>query len=418
MAGLPDANLPVIVAARRSKEIKMKNAHITVLRVSTAGLLVAVFTAMTVMASHSVVVTVPILAEEATTWCGPAVGEMVMEGYPAGACNELQADVWQEIDNNRVEAAWHTDPAGMAAALNILCPPTGSWYIHHKATAAELMYSVAFWMTNNSYPVAVVLDTTAHSATDPSHQEHWAVIKGIVTDVTPIGNSSVTLEYVFFNDPVGATFGDPGVEHIVTGGVWYSTYLQAVAKPTSAYDGEYVAVIEPPKFRGFLKAKLPVMSGRIISPERAFDSARKWVESFEQLREMKPFYRFLRAEPMEPVLVDPKYGGYYMIPFTNDGETAELAVLINAYTGEFAEAGAFAPVRYLSEKQALQRAGKLLRIDRMESYEVSRVYAPEAGSVSRFHPVYKVRINERTVSVRQNGASRLWPTKIPIDEQR
>ena len=60
-----------------------------------AALLFGLCTAGSLQAQplHSVILSVPLYGEEALTWCGPATAQMVMEGYPAGACSVLQEDI-------------------------------------------------------------------------------------------------------------------------------------------------------------------------------------------------------------------------------------------------------------------------------------------------------------------------------------
>jgi len=374
------------------------------------ALLLSLTLAAPAAALHSVFAAVPGHSEEALTWCGPAVGEMVMEGYPSGACNETQADIWAEIVLNRVEGTWDTDPAGLRGAMMSMCPPpSGHWSIVSRTDAADLMYSVAYWMTRNGFPVAAVMSTTAHN-TYAAHQEHWVVIKGIVTDADPTTTSAVTLDHVWITDPSPATFGDPPLERFLSGGAWYAE-LQPVTKAGSAYNGKYVAVIEPPERRGLAKADLPILRGEVLPWERVVELSRRWLDKLEILRELKPFAELYRAEPKEPILVDPKFGGYYLVPFTVDGKTVRHAMLINAYDGSLLEVGAFAPVRYVGKKEALERAQKLLRVRQPERIDARLTFAPEAGAASRYHPVWRVEIDDRAVAVRQDGAVRFWPRK-------
>lgn len=361
-------------------------------------------------ALHSVFLAVPGHSEEALTWCGPAVGEMVMEGYPSGACDEAQADIWAEIVTHRTEGIWDTDPAGLRGAMMSLCPPPGGgWSIFSRTAADDLMYRVAYWMTKNDFPVAAVMSTTAHTTYAP-HQEHWVVIKGIITDVDPTTSSTVTLEHVWITDPSPASFGDPPVERFLSGGAWYAEF-QPVTKPGSAYDGKYVAIIEPPEVRGVARAELPILQGEVLPWERVWELSRRWLEKLEILRELKAFAEIYRAEPLEPILVDAKYGGYYLVPFTQDGRSVRHAMLINAYDGSLLEVGSFAPVRYVGKEEAVERAQKLLQVRRPERVDVRLTFDPRAGAASRYHPVWRVRMDDRTVAVRQDGTVRFWPRK-------
>ena len=195
---------------------------------------------------HSVMLTVPDHPEEALNWCGPATGQMLMGGYPSGSCTVLQEDIWVAIQGHKVETMWDTDPKGLEGALNSLCAPTGSWHVYSRNSPQELMFQVAYWMTKNSYPVALLKDTLSHNSYT-SHKEHWIAVRGVITDVDPTtpGTTSVNLQYVWFNDPA-VDLGSPSIERFVSGSTWYSEFLP-VSKVGSSFHGKYVAVIEPPR---------------------------------------------------------------------------------------------------------------------------------------------------------------------------
>lgn len=393
----------------------MKQATSIVLRAAVATVL-AVAVATPAAALHSVFLSVPGHSEEALTWCGAAVGEMIIEGFPSGACAPDQADVWAAIDANRVETAWDTDPVGLEKALETVCPPP-HWSVFARDTGPELMYSVALWMTRNDFPAAVVLDTNAHNSY-VAHQEHWVVVKGIITDVDPETTSSVTLDHIWITDPSPATFGDWPVERFIAASTWYAE-LSAVSKATSTYNGKFVAVIEPPERRGKLVARVEeILFGEILPWERVRELAKRWLEEIEILRELKPFAPFYRGEPLEPLLVNPKRGGYYLVPFSTEGKGVSHALLINAYKGNFQEAGAFAPMRYIGKEEAVERAFKFLRARRPERIDAVLLHAPEAGSTSRYDPVWRVTVDRQVVAVRQNGSVRFWPRPEKPQEPR
>jgi hypothetical protein len=348
---------------------------------------------------HSVFLSVPGHSEEALTWCGPAVAQMVMDGYPGGACPQLQADIWAEIAAHRVEASWDTDPAGLRGAMMSLCPPPGGgWSVFHKTDAATLMYSVAFYMTHNGYAVPVLMSTAGHNSF-AAHQEHWVAVKGIVTDLDPTTNPSVTLQYVWLTDP-GVDLGDPPLERYVSAAVWYAE-LQTVTKAGSAYAGQFVAVIEPPVISGVAKAPHFEAPPRRITREEALQLAPRLVRELN-LEQVGPFRRLRGARPMEAMLVESKRGPYYLVSYAVEGRPAGVAILIDA-AGQFLEAGAFAPKKLLTEREALDRASGALR------GVVARGQAPKAAltsgvePLSRYQPVWTIATPTRTVLVDQNG---------------
>ena len=329
----------------------------------TAGVLFTWLLVMNVNAQplHSVMLSVPAAQEEALNWCGPATAQMVMQGYPSGACTVLQEDIWAKVLLNKAESLWDTDPAGMRGAMKDLCPPSGTWSVYHKTDPAELMFRVAYWMTKNHYPVAIVKDTVAHN-TYAAHEEHWVAIRGIITDADPTTTTSVTLENIWFNDPSPLNLGDPAVIRFVTGTEWYAEF-QPVTKVGSAYHGEYVGVIEPPVISGLAKAKAKILYGKLIGAPEAKKYAIRWVKE-KQLTNIVSYKLLANAQPLEPMLVNENYNGYYLVPFSADGKTAQIAVIVNAYNGDFEEVGAFAPTTYISQDEAVVSARQQVKLSK------------------------------------------------------
>jgi DNA-binding beta-propeller fold protein YncE len=361
-------------------------------------------------ALHSVMLAVPTYSEEALTWCGAATGQMLMDGYPSGSCSILQQDVWMSIQNNKVESQWDTDPVGLAKAMNTLCPPIGSWSVRSRTDEEELMHSVAYWFTKNNYPAAGLMSTTTHNSY-LAHSEHWVAIRGIITDLDPTTNPSVTLEHVWFNDPA-VDLGDPALVRFVTGTTWYSEMFP-VSKAGSTYIGKHVAIIEPPVFTGKAIAKMPVLIGKLITPDDAKKYATRWIKEYK-LTEYESYKMLKEATSLEPMLVNAEHGGYYIIPYTNspDKKLASAAIIVNAYTGDFEEVGSFAPISYLSKQQAtsvaITQLGKNAKITKAEL-----IYPLGERIVSRYFPIWKVTSNNRSYGITRQGE---FLNKVPTQE--
>ena len=204
---------------------------------------------------HSVMLGIPAYSEEALTWCGPATGQMIMEGYPSGACPVLQEDVWIAIGAHKTESQWDTDPEGLRGAMMSLCPPSGRWSIFQNTDPEEQMYRVAYWMTQLSYPVAILQDTAPHNSYTP-HAEHWVAVRGLITDVDPTTSTTITLEGVLLHDPSPQVLGDPPVIRFLSGTEWYAEF-QPVTKVGSGFHGKYVTIIEPPQVLRLLSCTPP-----------------------------------------------------------------------------------------------------------------------------------------------------------------
>lgn len=364
---------------------------------------------------HSVMLSVPDRPEEALDWCGPATGKMIMEGHPSGSCAILEEDIWMAIQSHKVETLWDTDPAGLRGAMMALCPPAWNWSIYSKTDASSLIHSVARWMTINSYPVAGLLNTVSHNGYT-AHEEHWVAIRGIVTDVDPTTNPSVNLEFVWFNDPA-VPLGDPSIERFVSGSTWYSEF-QPVNKAGSSYVGKYVAIIEPPEITGVALAQPEILVGRVILPAQALKYADQWIEKYK-LYDMKPYGILKGAQALKPLLVNRNHGGYYIIPYARKGQLAEAAVIVNAYNGGFQEVGAFKPVEYMPEKEAVEIALKhvLGGINpQAEPPGVPRaelIYPQGERVVSRYFPIWKVTVNQTVIGINREG--KIY-TRMPSQE--
>jgi len=355
-------------------------------------------------AQTSVFVTVTNHNEEALNWCGAATGQMAVSGYPAGACNVVQADMWDAIQNHHVEAGWDTDPKGLKDGMMAICAGA-HWVDFSNVSATSLMYSAAYWMNRLHYPVPVLLSTSPHNSV-ASHREHWVLIKGIVTDNNPITTSSVTLQYVLLVDPSPANFGDPPVERFISGSQFYSEF-QAVAKPGSAYDGKYVAIIEPPERSGTATAvKLPI-TGRLLAADQILSRAQREVATaakyVSSLREYGPL------QPMRPQLVNGgRDGAYYIVRFAERDKPPTLSVVLNAYSGQLMEVVKHAPRQFLDERQVLENARGFLRNVRTDNLKATLV-APEGSAPCE--PVWRVTADDVDLLIDPNGRVRRVPRR-------
>ena len=264
------------------------------------------------------------------------------------------------------------------------------------------MHSVAYWMTVNNYPAAVLLNTDPHNSYT-AHAEHWVAVRGIVTRHNPTTTWADTLEFVWFNDPA-VPLGDPSMERYISGSTWFSEF-QPVSKAASSYNGKYVAIIEPPKVSGKLWAVKAILRGRIIGSKKALEYASRWIKEYK-LYTMKP-YRFLRdAKPLKPMLVNKDYGGYYIIPYASrkSKDFARGAIIINAYNGNFQEVGAFNKnVRYLSKENALGLAKKHTKIRKPEKIEAELVYSIKERAVDKYYPEWRVTVDKKVMRLDQKG---------------
>jgi len=347
---------------------------------------------------HSIFVTPS--GPEATTWCGPATAQMAMTGYPGETdCTVPQTDIWADVVAHRVEASWDTDPAAMRWVLEDC---GGHWPVISRDTREELMFLVARWMGQFNYPVPIVVGTAATAEHD--HDEHWVLITGIRTDVDPTPYpppATVNLIGVWLLDPGATVAIDPVI--LYKNALQWESFLQPVTKPASAYAGKFVAVIEPPQVLG--RALIPgdlVLSGPVIPLERALAAARQAIER-HRLAENEAFRALAEGQPLTPLLVNREQGGYYLIPYSEQGRQPATAVLINAYTGELLEAGTFQPARFLTAEEARELALRHLGREKPGKVAVEAVYLNEAGQRGMYSPTWKVKVDDQVVGVTQTG---------------
>lgn len=360
---------------------------------------------------------VPSYCQETNIWCGVATTQMILEGYPGGVEHPFtQTHIWNRIVAHRDDAGvnWATDPDGLRDTLMELGGDLGvHWSIFQNANAQSLMYSATYWMTKRRYPTAVLVYGF----------QHWVMIDGFTTDVDPTTNSSVNLQSIEIVDPwnppcPAATNG--GVRSLMTGSNWYSNYWYTPGNiPASKWNGNYIAVIEPPVTEGVAKAPQQVEEGRIISEGEALERAVMWMKELQI--EKRPQYAILRGtKPLKPLLANQKHKGYYLVPFGyKDGEISQGAVLVNAYNGEFQEVGAFLkPIKYLSQGQATRIALNYLCACKETKLRVRAqlIFQPSEQTQSRFMPLWMVTVGKVTVYVTQEGKVFEKLTPLPLGD--
>ena len=402
--------VPVIRKERGMKLKVFKNNYITLVFIMIILMIIPI---STLYASHpKFLVGVPLYDQEAFIWCGPATAQMIMGGYPTGSCTVLQEDIWLEILDNKTDVLWDSDPRGMEKAMEILCSPTYGWVIKVRNTAEEMMYAVAKNINQYDYPVALVMNTDAHNSYVPMHEEHWVAVTGIITDVDPVANTTATLEGVLIHDPAHSDLGFTTINWFCTASQW-GTLFTAVDKPGSTYHGKYVAVMEPPKVRGRLIIPKEVLRGKIIRPEEALKFTKKWFKEYN-LFEIKSFQKMRKATPLPPLLVNEKYGGYYLVPFVSEKREKDIiaCVLINAYNGRLKEVGSFGARMYMTEEEVLKKAMKYFKKKSTNKMKVELVTTMKGRTYSLYSPVWKITLSRKTMYMDMAGKM-LSPREIP-----
>jgi hypothetical protein len=329
---------------------------------------------------------------------------MILEGYPGGVEHPFtQTHIWNRIQAHKNDSGvnWATDPDGLRDTLMELGGDPGvHWNIFKNPDADSLMHTVAYWMTRRQYPTGVLVFGF----------QHWVMIDGFTTDVDPTTSATVDLQLIEIVDPwnppcPAASSG--GVRSLMSGSNWYTNYWYAPGNiPASKWHGNFIAVVEPPAERGAAKAPRQVEEGQVITQAEAIERAVAAMKEL-QIEKRAPYRALRRTNPLQPLLVNQKRKGYYLVPLgRQEGGRAAGAVLINAYSGDFQEVGVFGrPIRYLPKDRATGGALKHLSVSREQAkrLEGELMFQPSEQTESRFWPVWAVATEIATVYVTMEG---------------
>jgi len=355
---------------------------------------------------------------------------MARNGYPNAADRLFypQLEVWNTIQaynsTAAADSAWATDPHGLTGCLQSLSNPPGvHWVEFADPTRDTVMFDMLYWMNQREYPSPVLVNQGGH----------WVVVVAYETDVEPLGGSSPTLQSIKYHDPEPHNVG---TVTSMTGSQWYSGPWNGSIIYSGTWFNQYVAVVEPPIETGQVRARRVTRVGKkLLSSTRAVEYAKRWIKELNLAEQSE--YSLLahrNVDALEPLLVrDEPLGGrsrsiphYYVVPFGFKEEfderstrLARVAVLVNAYTGNFEEVTAFgSPIRYLSEDEALEVVASALRVGRrqLKGAEATLMFQPSDIGHIRAYPFWRIKVDKRLVYVDQLGVfyGKLWPS-IPGD---
>lgn len=370
------------------------------------GLVIFLLQIGSAWAQFTLTLQAPLYGQSTTYYCGPASGQMIMNGYPDAAsrvCKE-QTTIYNTIQSHKQDNGFYTDPDGLRDTIMQLNPPpaAGHFAIFSDTNRDVVMHSMLYWMAQRNYPSAALINGG----------DHWVVVTGYQTDIDPRTGNAV-LQSIDVNDPLPVPAmpqDDPctpanegshgGTIRNVTGSSWFSNDWKDANKWGAKWLNDYVAVVEPPEVRGRVTAKMEVEEGRIISAEEAVDHAIRHLKE-RKLVDRKQFGILKETLPKRALLANREYKAYYIVPFESRDKKSPAAMLLNAYTGEFEEVAAFPhPVEYLSREEAIKIAlcstrivpicTKPMRLPAKITAEL--VYKSSEQVKSRYFPVWQVTI--------------------------
>ena len=335
-------------------------------------------------------------------YTGPACIQMALNACPTvadRACH-TQANLYSKVLlHNSEPTTWFSDPDGIEGTLeDPTLSPCGNWIDYSNTDKAIVLGKVLYYMRTQRYLTPVSIGTG----------ERWVNVIGYETDVEPPFSGSVTLQNIFFYDPLP---GNPSLGW-VSGNTWLGVtpgstgYWSAPHnKPGSSWHNKYIAVIEPPEAK--IKVIIPRwrVRPRILPPDEVLDSVYRWLERVRERelarREFELLNRDLKVH--KPLLVKGEHP-YYLVRFGDD----RLAAVFNAADGSFEElrlfdkpqAGIKSVVEVGRELEAsLARSG----VEILEAGEPQLVYDPQVSSVGRTAPVWRIEADVRDAYGKQRA---------------
>ena len=365
---------------------------------------------------------IPSYCQEGLTWCGAAIGEMILEGYPGGVkyvhpqsyiMGRIQA---HKDDTPAARKKWATDPDALRDTLQDLGGGGGvSWRSEGNAQAQSLTYDVLYSMANTDYPAAALIFFGLH----------WIMIEKFVTDKDPRSNNPVELKTIGIVNPLKSPCpfaGSGGLRSVMVGSTWYASYLYSrfpVSIIGSKWKGKYVAVAEgeaAPTI-GMALAEMQPTEGKVISNAAALKAARGALDNLDLLKN-RPYDTLGQSDPLDALLVNLDENAYYIVPFAYADSTISIgAVIVNAYSGQFQEAAVFPkPIRFLPKDEAIRLAlGYVCNCSYPPESVLSKlIFKPSDASQTRFLPVWQLVVGSEVVYVSQEGkVFRNLPQSVP-----
>jgi len=347
-------------------------------------------------ADYTINLNVPLYGQDTGYYCGAASSQMIMMGYPNAASRQCfaQDQIYTTIQTKKQDNGFYTDPDGLRDTLMSLNPPPalGHFSIFSDANSGTVMHDMLYWMSVRNYPSAALINGG----------DHWVVVTGFQTDVNPQTGNAV-LQSIDINDPSppdGAPHDNPctaadegnegGIVRHATGASWFSNDWQNPNKWGTKWLNKFVAVVEPPAMKGSISARKEAEKGDVISAEAALGLVAKHIKE-RKLTENRKFSFLNRAKATRALLANRTHKGFYLVPLEYEDRRSPGAILLNAYTGEFQEIGAFpTPLEYLTEKEAVNIAVCSIRKKPAKRPVAELVYKASEQMKSRYRPVWKV----------------------------
>lgn len=393
--------------------------------------------------------------------CGPATAQMAlnymwwnMSQDPDPPMMYTQTELYNSgMENNTDQTIPYFDTQGMWHTIQYLDPGPYSEYGYnfnkrHSTDSDYMLKHICQWL---NYTVGTVSGghKPGHPPQVPSvvpaygDYSNWMAIRGIHTNQPAYPLPDELEIYGFWvNDPYPSSLGGIGENSYKTVDEWLLTYYH-VLNSNDIYDGEYVAIVEPPS------ENFNTQVTKIHSPNRLTKAESDYIKFIRNIypseekipkeikttiydwiikaaiagvsEELIPYDEQFAAIFEDSISGEPLFiqgiddNNYYIVPFKtkNKYETLKtdistiIVVIVDAEEGKFKEASwTDIPMKYLpiSKEEAKLILYKSLRENRIEWKYIENAEAElvHTGSTP-YYPDWKITIKDMVFFIGQDG---------------
>jgi len=208
-------------------------------------------------------------------YSGAAAVQMALNGCASSSARTLipQTTIYNEIQSYNSEGGalgWYCDPSGVEGALeaDVYYSSCGCWSDVSDANRQSVLESTLYWIDTLKYPAVVSIGA----------YEHWVAVTGfkVTSTASDIWSGTITLDQICYHDPLAS---NPST-CIVSGATWLSDVTlwgTSHSRPGSAWDNEYIAIVEPPEIEPLEIVVEPhPQQGELIPQEQIAEQFTEW----------------------------------------------------------------------------------------------------------------------------------------------
>ena len=351
---------------------------------------------------------VPSYCQLHSHWCGAACAQMIIQF----CCNKMSPPVvpdwygpltfnqeyihgWMEEYQNghSIPSPYKHPDAIKEVIMGLKSVPLGNYVIFNNTDSGKVMHDMLYWMKKTDYPSATM-----------KGGNHWILVYAFKTNIEPTKDNTVELESISIYDPAcyPCTNLGNGANDVpdITAQGWDASYWNEGVKlwPSKPYDGEYIAVVEPPLTKGVVRIRKAYVGKKeeIITVDAAVKKAIGYIKK-RKLTRYKNLSYLAKASPQTAFLVErpDRNSHYYLIPFEIEkGKPVKAVMILNAYNGNFFECGVLCrPCSFISKQEAVNLTLKKVGIEKYEKLTASMKYIYSDLTHSHYFPFWEINID-------------------------